>query len=76
VPALVGGGAELAVQDAAQARLNAQLAAQARSNADDAMDIDESSQSHLQLRILMPVLQIHLHLKKQVLSLWLLWMVL
>jgi hypothetical protein len=45
VPALVGEGAELAVQDAAQARLNAQLAAQARSNADDAMDVDESSQS-------------------------------
>ena len=45
VPALVGEGAELAVQDAAQARLNARLAAQARSNADDAMDVDESSQS-------------------------------
>src|ERR1700683_2590916 len=45
VPALVGEGAELAIQDAAQARLNAQLAAQARSNADDAMDVDESSQS-------------------------------
>ena len=35
VPALVGEGAELAIQDAVQAR----------SNADDAMDIDESSQS-------------------------------
>src|SRR5712672_3591587 len=45
VPALVGEGAELAIQDAAQARLNAQLAAQARSNSDDAMDVDESSQS-------------------------------
>ena len=45
MPALVGEGAELAIQDAAQARLNAQLAAQARSNADDAMDVDESSQS-------------------------------
>src|ERR1700683_4838968 len=45
VPDLVGEGAELAIQDAAQARLNAQLAAQARSNADDAMDVDESSQS-------------------------------
>jgi CxC6 like cysteine cluster associated with KDZ transposases len=45
VPALVGEGAELAIQDAAQARLNAQLASQARSNADDAMDVDESSQS-------------------------------
>ena len=45
MPALVGEGAEFAVQDAAQARLNAQLAAQARSNADDAMDVDESSQS-------------------------------
>src|SRR5882724_3164256 len=45
VPALVGGGAELAIQDAAQARLNAQLAAQARSNSDDAMDVDESSRS-------------------------------
>src|SRR5882724_12928127 len=32
VPALVGEGAELAIQDAAQAR----------SNADDAMDVDES----------------------------------
>src|SRR6202790_5260245 len=45
VPALVGEGAELAIQDAAQARLNAQLSAQARSNADDAMDVDESLQS-------------------------------
>ena len=45
VPALVGDGSELAIQDAAQARLNAQLAAQARLNADDAMDVDESSQS-------------------------------
>ncbi|KIM83350.1 hypothetical protein PILCRDRAFT_37562, partial [Piloderma croceum F 1598] len=45
VPTLVGDGAELAIQDAAQARLNAQLAAQARLNADDAMDADESSQS-------------------------------
>jgi len=45
VPALVGEGAELAVQDAAQARLNARLAVQARSNTDDAMDVDESSQS-------------------------------
>ena len=45
VPALVGDGAELAIQDAARARLNAQLAAQARLNADDAMDVDESSQS-------------------------------
>src|ERR1700674_3464757 len=45
VPALVGEDAELAIQDAAQARLNARLAAQARSNADDAMDLDESSQS-------------------------------
>ena len=45
IPALVGDGAELAIQDAAQARLNAQLAAQARLNADDAMDVDESSQS-------------------------------
>jgi len=35
VPALVGEGAELAVQDAAQVR----------ANADDAMDVDESSQS-------------------------------
>jgi hypothetical protein len=43
VPVLVGEGAELAIQDAAHARLNAQLAAQARSNADDAMDVDESS---------------------------------
>jgi len=43
VPVLVGEGAELAVQDAARARLNARLAAQARSNADDAMDVDESS---------------------------------
>jgi hypothetical protein len=42
VPALVGQGAELAVQDAARARLNAQLAAQA---IDDAMDVDQSSQS-------------------------------
>ena len=45
MPALVGEGAELAIQDAAQARLNARLAAQARSNADDAMDVDGSSQS-------------------------------
>ena len=45
VPALVGENAELAIQEAAQARLNARLAAQARSNADDAMDVDESSQS-------------------------------
>src|SRR6266436_5877445 len=45
VPVLVGEGAESAVQDAAQARLNARLAAQARLNADDAMDVDESSQS-------------------------------
>ncbi|KIM83852.1 hypothetical protein PILCRDRAFT_6734 [Piloderma croceum F 1598] len=45
VPALVGEDAELAIQDAARARLNAQLAAQARSNADDAMDVDESSQT-------------------------------
>src|SRR6202050_3387418 len=45
VPALVGEGAELAFQDAAQARLNAQLAAQARSNADDPMDVDDSSQN-------------------------------
>ena len=45
VPALVGDSAELTIQDAAQARLNAQLAAQARLNADDAMDVDESSQS-------------------------------
>jgi len=43
VPVLVGEGAELAVQDAARAGLNAQFAAQARSNADDAMDVDESS---------------------------------
>ena len=43
VPALVGENAELAIQEAAQARLNARLAAQARSNADDAMDVDESS---------------------------------
>jgi CxC5 like cysteine cluster associated with KDZ transposases/CxC6 like cysteine cluster associated with KDZ transposases len=45
VPALVGEGAELAVRDAAQARRNVRLAAQARANADDAMDVDESSQS-------------------------------
>ena len=45
VPALEGEGAELAVQDAARARLNARLAAEARSNATDAMDVDESSQS-------------------------------
>jgi len=45
VPALVGEDAELAIQDAARARLNAQLASQARSNADDAMDVDESSQT-------------------------------
>src|SRR6202790_271606 len=45
VPALVGEGADSAIQDAAQARLDARLAAQARSNADDAMDVDESSQS-------------------------------
>ena len=45
MPALVGEGAELAIQDAAQARLNAQLAAQTRSSADDAMDVDESYQS-------------------------------
>ena len=45
VPDLVGEGAELAIQDAAQARLNAQLAAQARLNADDVMDVEASSQS-------------------------------
>src|ERR1700728_2684739 len=45
VPALVGEGAELAIQDAVQARLNAQLAAQTRSSADDAMDVDKSYQS-------------------------------
>ena len=45
MPALVGEGAELAIQDAVQARLNAQLAAQTRSSADDAMDVDESYQS-------------------------------
>ena len=38
VPVLVGEGAELAIEDAARARLNAQLAA-------DAMDVDHSSQS-------------------------------
>jgi len=43
VPALVGEDAELAIQDAARARLNAQLASQARSNADDAMDVETSS---------------------------------
>ena len=39
VPALVGEGAELAIQDAAQARLNAQLAAQAKSSVDDASPV-------------------------------------
>ena len=38
MPVLVGEGAELAIEDAARARLNAQLAA-------DAMDVDHSSQS-------------------------------
>jgi hypothetical protein len=45
VPALVGEDADLAVQDAEQARLNAQLAAQA---SDDAMDVDQSSSSSSQ----------------------------
>jgi hypothetical protein len=38
VPPLLGEDADLAVQDAAHARLNAQLAAQA---SDDAMDVDQ-----------------------------------
>ena len=71
VPALVGEGAELAIQDAAQARLNAQLAAQARSNADDARMLMKFLKVHVQLMMLMQVLKIHLHLKKQVMSLWL-----
>ena len=45
MPALVGEDADLAVQDAAHATLNAQLAAQA---SDDAMNVDQSSSSSSQ----------------------------
>ena len=45
VPVLVGDGAELAAQEAAQARQVAEEAAQARNAAADRMDIDEDSSS-------------------------------
>jgi len=45
VSALTGEDADLAIQDAAHARRDAQLVAQANSDTDDAMDVDESSQS-------------------------------